>query len=224
MAIDKKIISEIRRYQNINKYLTEQDAPADEPVPPLPAAGDPAAAPAGDVPAPAPAEAADAPATPQPIDVETDDEVEKIDDNGESVEEGGSDDGTEEIDITDLVTSQKDMASKQDEYFQNLFGQLENLSSKLSEMDKIVDKINSIETKIEKYRNRTPEEKLELRSLDSYPYNQKLTDFFADKEQDLEKSGKNEYILTSDEVEDYSPSEIKKTFMPPADQQDLYKM
>ncbi len=40
----------------------------------------------------------------------------------------------------------------------------------------------------------------------------------------LEKTGKNEYILTSDEVENYSPSEIKKTFTPPADQQDLYKV
>ena len=71
---------------------------------------------------------------------------------------------------------------------------------------------------------KTPEEKLELRSLDSYPFNQKLSDFFEDKEEDLEKTGKNEYILTSDEIEDYSPSEIKKTFSPPSNQQDLYKM
>jgi hypothetical protein len=28
----------------------------------------------------------------------------------------------------------------------------------------------------------------------------------------MEKSGKNEYILTQDEVEDFSPNEIKKTF------------
>jgi hypothetical protein len=28
----------------------------------------------------------------------------------------------------------------------------------------------------------------------------------------MEKSGKNEYILTQDEVEDYSPVDIKKTF------------
>jgi hypothetical protein len=28
----------------------------------------------------------------------------------------------------------------------------------------------------------------------------------------MEKSGKNEYILTSDEVENFSPNEIKKTF------------
>ena len=59
---------------------------------------------------------------------------------------------------------------------------------------------------------KTPEEKLELRSLDSGPYNQKLSDFFTDKMGDMEKSGKNEYILTTDEVEDYQPSEIKSSF------------
>jgi hypothetical protein len=39
-----------------------------------------------------------------------------------------------------------------------------------------------------------------------------LTDFFDEKEEDLEKSGKNEYILTSDEVENIVPSEVKKSF------------
>ena len=50
-----------------------------------------------------------------------------------------------------------------------------------------------------------------LRSLDSYPYNQKLTDYFQDKEEDLEKTGK-EYTLTVDDVESFSDAEIKKTF------------
>jgi hypothetical protein len=75
-----------------------------------------------------------------------------------------------------------------------------------------MNKINSLEIKFDKYRDKTPEEKLELRSLDSYPYNQKLTDFFDDKKMDMEKSGKNEYVLTSDEVENFSPNEVKKTF------------
>jgi hypothetical protein len=39
-----------------------------------------------------------------------------------------------------------------------------------------------------------------------------LTDFFEDKKEDMEKSGKNEYVLTDDEVESFSPNEIKKTF------------
>ena len=44
-------------------------------------------------------------------------------------------------------------------------------------MDTILNKINDLEQKVEKYRQKSPEEKLQLRSLDSYPYNQKLTDF-----------------------------------------------
>lgn len=226
MAIDKKIISEIKRYRNINQYLNEQDALAagDEAIP---AVGDVPPAP-GDVPpapeAPVGGDVPPAPTEPEVVDVENDDEVEKIDDAGDSEETGDDESGSEELEITDLVNSQKEVQSKQDEYFGQLFGQLEELTSKLADMDQIVDKINQLEIKVDKMRPKTPEEKLELRSLDSYPFNQKLSDFFEDKEEDLEKTGKNEYILTSDEVENYSPSEIKKTFTPPADQQDLYKM
>jgi deoxyribodipyrimidine photolyase-like uncharacterized protein len=82
-------------------------------------------------------------------------------------------------------------------------------------MDQILQKINDLENKVEKYRQKSPEEKLQLRSLDSYPYNQKLTDFFMDKEVEMEKTGKNEYILTSDDVENYSEGDIKKSFDKP---------
>ena len=93
-----------------------------------------------------------------------------------------------------------------------IFSKLDDLESKLTHMDDIMNKINSLETKFDKYREKTPEEKLMLRSLDSYPYNQKLTDFFDDKKDEMEETGKNEYILTSDDVENISPNEIKKTF------------
>ncbi len=94
----------------------------------------------------------------------------------------------------------------------NIFAKLDDLEQKLQHMDDIMNKINSLESKFDKYRQKTPEEKLMLRSLDSYPYNQKLTDFFDDKKEDLEATGKNEYVLTSDEVENFSPNEVKKTF------------
>ena len=96
-----------------------------------------------------------------------------------------------------------------------MFSKLDDLTSKLSEMDTILNKINDLEQKVEKYRQKSPEEKLQLRSLDSYPYNQKLTDFFMDKQDELEQTGKNEYVLTSDEVESYSDGDIKKSFDKP---------
>jgi hypothetical protein len=221
MAIDKKIIEEIKRYNSINKYILEQELP-EPPVgdaPPLPGGDEPVGdAPVGDAP---PLPGGDAPVggetpaegEPQPIDTETDPDVEKIDDEGNPEgEEGMEDTDSEELDITDLVTTQKDMGQKQDEYFEKLFGHLDNLESKLGEMDQLMSKINSMEEKIEKYREKTPQEKLELRSLDSGPFNQKLTDFFIDKEPDMEKSGKNEYILTSDDVENFSSADIKNSF------------
>ena len=116
------------------------------------------------------------------------------------------------MEITDLVNSQKNIETKQDDYFDNLFKQLGDLESKLGSMDNIVNKLNSLEDKIEKYRPKTPEEKLELRSIDSGPYNQKLTDFFVDKQEDMEKSGKNEYILTTDDVENFTDDEIRQSF------------
>lgn len=213
MSLDRKIISEIERYRSINKYILEQEAVAD-PLAPPPGGVEAPPAPAGDTTPPAPptdTTPEEVTTTPEPIDVEADPDVTKIDDEGESEEKS---DSTEELDVTELVTSQKNIETKQDEYFENLFNQLSNLEQKLSEMDSIMNKLNSLENKIEKYREKTPQEKLELRSYDSYPFNQKLSDFFDDKKDEMEKTGKNDYVLTSDEVTDINVNDIKNSFQP----------
>jgi molecular chaperone GrpE (heat shock protein) len=218
MSLDKKILSEIQRYKSINKYINEQEAPlpptdpvADEVTAAIPPTGAGEGAPA----APAAPLAPAAPATPEKIDVENDPDVEVIDDEGNSTE--GEESGTEELEITDLVDSQKNIEQKQDEYFNNLFGQISKLESKLSEMDALMNKLNTIENKIEKYREKTPQEKLELRTYDSYPFNQKLSDFFDDKKIEMEKTGKKDYVLTSDDVEDINPTDIRSSFQPGQD-------
>ena len=191
MAIDQKILKEISRFNSINKYITEQVDPALDPAlaPPVdpalapdPAAGappvDPAALAPVDPAAPVDPNAV-APAPPAaPVDVATDPEVEELGDEGEEQNK-------EELDVTDLVASQKNMEQKQEEYFDNLFAQLKTLEEKLSEMDGLVTTINNLETKFDKFRPKTPQEKLELRSLDSGPFNQKLSDFFEDKEPEM---------------------------------------
>lgn len=205
MKVDSKIIQEIERHKKINTYITEQDAAL--PPPPAPAPDATTAPPMDAVGAPvAPTDATTPPPVPptgepQKVDLETDKDVEKIDNKQKK-----------EVEVTDLVKSQKNIEDKQEQYFDNLFQQLQNLEKKLSDMDQVMNKLNSLEAKIEKYRIKSPEEKMELRTLDSGPYNQKLTDFFQDKESDFEKTGKDQYILTQDEVEDYSPNEIRKTF------------
>lgn len=207
MTIDKKILEEIKRYNSINRYITEQDATL-----PPPPGGDPSAAPA-----PAPTDVPTSPdvgMTPPPpapttgttVDVETDPDVEKV---GDEKEKKGE---VEEIDVTDLVKSQKNVEEKQQDYFDSLFQHLTDLESKLSVMDTLMDKLNSLESKVEKMRPRTANEKLELRTLDSGPFNQKLTDYFEDKKEDFEKTGREEYILTQDEVQNFNPNEIRRSF------------
>jgi hypothetical protein len=228
MGLDKKLIQEIARYHNINKYIMEQEAEVPEdPTAGLEALTPPPPAPGGEVPpAPAPSEAVPPPApgegAPQPIDVANDPDVEKIDDEGQSEETSAEGEESEELEITDLVNSQKNIETKQEEYFENLFNQLSNLEAKLGEMDNVMNKLNSLENKIEKYREKTPQEKLELRSYDSYPFNQKLSQFFDDKQEEMEKTGKNDYVLTSDEVEDINVNDIKNSFQP-GSQEDDYK-
>lgn len=202
--VDKKILEELARHNSINKYIVEQeavagDAPVDTGVDELPAE-----------PTDVDPTIDDTPAEPEVIDVTQDTEVEKISDDGET--ESTEESSSEELDITDLVNSQKTMEEKQTQYFDSMFQQLNQLQTKLSEMDNLVAQLNSLEQKVEKYRPKTPEEKLELRSLDSGPFQQKLSDFFSDKQQEMEKTGKNEYVLTSDEVSQFTPSEISKTF------------
>ena len=210
MGIDIKIINELNRYNSINKYISEQEATLPPPpggdVPPPPGGDIPP--PVGDVPPPTgavpPAPPAATGAT--PVDLSTDTEVEKIGDDKKNDKE------TEEIDVTDLVKSQKNVEKKQEDYFDSLFKHLEDLEGKLSVMDTMVQKLNDLESKVEMMKPKTAQEKLELRSLDSGPFNQKLSDFFEDKQDELEKTGKNEYVLTQNEVEDYNPSDIKRSF------------
>lgn len=219
MSLDRKIISEIERYRNINKYIIEQALDAAAPPPPADPAADlgavapPPADPAAAAPPPPPADA-----TPQPIDVANDPDVEKIDDDGKSEEKTDDEEsGSEELDITELVDSQKSIEQKQEDYFENLFGQLTKLESRLGEMDQIMSKLNTLEAKIEKYREKTPQEKLELRTYDSYPFNQKLSDFFDDKKEEMELTGKKDYVLTTDDVTDINANDVKKSFQPTED-------
>ena len=221
MSLEKKILEELKRFNAINNYIIKEQGDVPPPPPEDPEGGlgappapeDPAGglgappAPEGDAGA-SPAPEAGGDVIPEPIDVSNDPDVEEV--GGE--DDMGGEEETEEIDITDLVTTQQEIKTKQDEFMDTIFTKLDDLESKLVHMDDIMNKIDSLENKFDKYREKTPEEKLMLRSLDSYPYNQKLTDFFDDKKGEMEETGKNEYILTTDDVEDFSPNEVKKTF------------
>jgi hypothetical protein len=61
-------------------------------------------------------------------------------------------------------------------------------------------------------KEKTPQEKLELRSLDSYPFNQNPQEFFAQKQPEMAQSGKNEYVLTKQDIDNYSTDIIRNSF------------
>jgi|TARA_R110000744_G_scaffold375995_2_gene489916 hypothetical protein len=137
---------------------------------------------------------------------------------------------TTELDVTDLVTKQdkanteladqKDILSKNTQSLDDLMDKLSDLESHLTSMDGMVSKIQNLENKIEEYRPKTEEEKISLRRYDSVPYNKTLSDFFDDKEEVFNKTGKKQYILTKDDVENFSDVDISDSFTDEEDQED----
>lgn len=131
-----------------------------------------------------------------------------------------SDDETVELDVTELVKGSeeaKQSAEQANEKIDSLLNMVAKLEGQLKSMEQISSKIDSLETELEK-RAPTPEEKIEMRSLSSYPYSVKLTDFWSSQEGqykliDKEEEEPKEYILTQDDIDsDYSGSDVKSSF------------
>jgi hypothetical protein len=84
-------------------------------------------------------------------------------------------------------------------------------------MDSIMDKVSKIESDI-----KTPEEQLQLRSLDSYPFNMKLTDYWEEKAQTnprykvADDEEEQVYKIKPEDLTDYSEMDIKNSFNPEA--------
>ncbi len=124
-----------------------------------------------------------------------------------------------ELDVTELVKGSeaaKASADSANSKIEQLMGMVDKLENQLQSMSAISTKIEDLEKEIER-RNPTPTEKLEMRSLDSFPYNIKLSDFWAEKgdryDTGVEPKEPTEYILTQQDVDDsYSESDIEDSF------------
>ena len=180
--LENKLQEELNRYKAINKYAKKMIVEQEAPIPP--------ADPALDAAAPADAAGAEMP----PMDATPI--------NAAPMDTAPEMDSTEEIDITDLVNMtkslKKDIEGSQNDNstviskMDDVFTKLDDLASKLSEMDTLVQKIEQLGVEVKQMKPETPQEKLEMRSLDSYPFNQKPTDFFSQKQEEMRESGKNE--------------------------------
>jgi len=113
----------------------------------------------------------------------------------------------------------KDAADSAAKNSEMLLKKLANLEASIATMSQITNKIEGLEKELIK-RNPTPVEKLEMQSLHSAPFNQKLGDYWADKEgaydvMDRDKKPK-EYILTKKDIDSgYNDINIKKSFSNP---------
>ena len=211
--LENKLQEELNRYKAINKYAKKMIVEQEAPLPP--------ADPALDAAAPVDAAAAEMPPMDAaPIDAAPMDAASEMD-------------STEEIDITDLVNMtkslKKDIEGSQNDNstviskMDDVFTKLDDLASKLSEMDTLVQKIEQLGVEVKQMKPETPQEKLEMRSLDSYPFNQKPTDFFSQKQEEMRASGKNEYVLTKDDVNDFTPETLRDTFNDTGEEENEYE-
>lgn len=176
------------------------------------------------------------------LDMEDDQDGEDIDaelglEDGEQ-EMDETDSGNEvEIDVTDIVKKQEELMAS----FDNIIAGLNTVSSNVSaQSKKTIEKIEDIENNIKKSndeikheiikRNPTPNEKLQLRSMNSYPYNLNLSDYWTaapdidEYEKNMSTKGdrnyldktveddEQEYKLTVDDIDNYSEVDIAGSF------------
>ena len=207
--LEQKLLEEINRYKSINKnakslyLIDEQELPPAPPAPDM-AAGDPGTE---DLPMAEPTGAPEAGSLPDSPETSS----------------------TEEVDVTDLVNMTKNIkneleASKGEQsgvmqQMDAVFSKLDDLEIKLGNMDAVIAKIDQLGAKIDDAKPQTPQEKLEMRSVDSYPFNEKPQDFFAHKQQEMRASGKNEYVLTKSDIQNYSKEDVTTSFNPFEDEE-----
>ena len=229
----KKLISEdLKRYQQLLEYtfyvpekeegevddlllddmLTEQDPVGDDPF-----AAAAEEAPEGET---------------EEVDVDAEEETtEEIPEEGGETDPFGSDtevedefadedmgmvgdDETVEVDVTDIVDKTEETKASVDDMGQkmdDLLSKLGDLESQVTDMDGVINKIDDLEKEIER-RNPTPVERLEMRSMDSFPYSVKLTDYWKDKEGYDASEPEDEYTLTQSDIENFDEKEIRASF------------
>ena len=150
----------------------------------------------------------------------------------------GGDSDEEVIDVDDVVKAQEKTNDKVNDVGKDLGTvdrRIEKLLGALEDMQGVIDKNNAeiadLKNEFEK-RNPTQTEKLNLRSLDSYPFNIRPTDYWKQKAMDgnyyayadNDEPTTKEYTITNDDVRDVS-DDIANTFdIPEDDIQDFNKI
>ena len=140
-------------------------------------------------------------------------------------EEESADEDGDTIDIDGLTKAQDKLNVKQNHIGRDLAkvdarmnSLIDTIKNLLSKVDDNNNEIEALKAEFEK-RNPTQTEKLNLRSLDSYPFNVKPNDFWAEKAKqggyeaysDNSEPTTKEYVITNDDV-DNPDDDIANTF------------
>ena len=142
------------------------------------------------------------------------------------MEEGGEQEEDDVIDVDDLTDAQEEVNDKVnsvgrdlgnvDKKIGKLIGAIETLQNMFNQNN---EKIEDLKREIEK-RNPTQTEKLNLRSIDSYPFVDKPTDYWAKKTAnsnysvygDNDEPTTQEYVITNNDVDDFTERDIEDSF------------
>lgn len=132
----------------------------------------------------------------------------------------------EVIDVDDITNAQEKTNDKVNSVGRDLGkvdNRIEKLINAIDKLETMFDKNNQdivdLRKEFEK-RNPTQTEKLNLRSLDSYPFNVRPTDYWAEKAKnsnysayaDNQEPTTNEYVITNSDVDDFNDREIADSF------------
>ena len=140
------------------------------------------------------------------------------------MDEGEPEEEDDVIDVDDLTDAQEKVndkvnsvgrdLGKVDARIEKLIGAIETLQGLF---DKNNQEIADLKTEFEK-RNPTQTEKLNLRSLDSYPFKVRPTDYWREKAEnsnysayaDNQEPTTQEYVITNNDIDDFTEREYKK--------------
>lgn len=142
---------------------------------------------------------------------------------------GEEDDEEDEdvIDVDDLTDAQEKINKKVNHVGKDVSaidGRINQLMTALDKMERMInqnnDKIEQLNTEFQK-RVQTPTEKLNLRSLDSYPFNVKPTEYWDkavkdmpqyDVTDDNDTPTEKEYVIRQSDIDNTSDKEIEDSF------------
>lgn len=130
------------------------------------------------------------------------------------------------IDVDDITNAQEKTNDKVNSVGRDLGkvdGRIEKLINAVDKLETMFDKNNhdilDLKREFEK-RNPTETERLNLRSLDSYPYNVRPSDYWEQKAKtsnysayaDNNEPTTDEYVITNNDVDDFNEREIADSF------------